>query len=426
MTLVKKFLLLVIPCLVYTKQELSAERPIQWMTVFVHGTTGATSNISIANIYRVMADKVKNSCYEKAVDLIRTNPYMYKNQPMQEYGLKRIDHKVGFSGDASALFAHAYDAILQETLNEDTHDHVYYTFGWSGLLGESIRYHNASVFYKELLHEYHQQQINNPHKEIKICLVAYSHGGTMTLQLARVFEKELTHQPLTIDLLVLIGTPIQKETSHLVTSPLFKKVYHIYSRGDKIQKLDFFSFERFFSHRRFNDDNRFVTPEKIIQIELKLKPARRAYKPGEKKTYVNRSPGHIELWFFGWTGGTYRHDFPLYPLPTACLIPQIIKAAQEGMPHETDLVVELYPCAEKCLVKKRRYFKKVQTKGIKQTTLKKLQETAHRERPQDFNRKEYLMHMQTAVNQAYQTVGHNHSWLSKCYDFSCKEREKRK
>lgn len=401
-----KFLLVFLPCSVATIQQLQ-ESCDAWMIILVHGTSGAISNTSLSNIYRIMIDEVENSNYEKAVELLRTNPYMYQNQAIQEYGLRFIDHTNRKPGQAAALFAHLYDTVLKEAFPNHK-DTMYFTFGWSGVLSESIRYKNACQFYDELSAEYKKQCLIHPHKKIKICIISYSHGGTMALQLARVFEKERGHDPLSVDLLITLGTPIQKETDYLVTHPIFKRVYHIYSRGDKVQSLDFFSFKRFFSKRRFNDSSRFITPEKVVQIELQLKPARRSYKEHEKKRYVNRSPGHIELWFFGWTEGMYRKNFPLNPLPTACLIPTIIKAA-DTMPYENDLVVELYPSAEKCTVKKRRYFKKIHTDGIKRTTLTGLQQIATQERPETFTRKEYLNHMHTAIKQAYGKISDHHS-----------------
>ncbi len=404
----KKFLLLLIACCLTTTQYLAAEQDDLWMIIFVHGTSGAMSNISFPNIYRVMLDEVENSPYENAVDLIRSNPYMFQNQPMQHYGLHPIDHTTRKPGQAAALFAHIYDTTLKETFSDHQHT-VYYTYGWSGVLSESIRYKNAHSFYNELLTEHTLLCLKNPEKRVKICIISYSHGGTVALQLARVFEKEQPIKPLAIDLLVLLGTPIQKETDHLVTSHVFKKVYHIYSRGDKVQRLDFFSFKRFFSKRRFNDTTRFVTPEKVVQIELKVKPPRRKYKEHEKKRYVNRSPGHIELWFFGWTQGMYRPDFPLYPLPSACLIPTLIKAAQESMPQENDLVIEVFPSAEKCIVKKRHYFKKIKTKGMSCATLEKLKETALKEKPESFTRKDYLNHIHNAIKQAYGSVSDKHT-----------------
>lgn len=386
-----------------------------WMIIFVHGTLGARGNASFSNLYRIMVDDVENSTYEKAVNIIRDNPYIYQNQPIQECGLIPVNCTNRQPGQAAALFAHLFDTLLKQTYPaiQDTRP---YTYGWSGVLSETIRYKNAARFYNELLAEYQKLSINNPGKKVKIYIVGYSHGGTVALQLARVFEKEKIDQPLTIDTLVLLGTPIQNETDHLVLSPLFKKVYHIYSRGDKVQKMDFFSFKRFFSYRRFNDDSRFVTPEKVVQIELKLKPWRRDYKKNERARSINRSPGHIELWFFGWTQGMYRAEFPLNPLPTACLIPTIINATQSAMPHETDVVVELYPMSEKCFVRKRHYFKKIQAPGISYSTLTKLRETARAECPTtSFNRTDYLQHMKNAVNQAYGRVNHHHHQGVKCH-----------
>lgn len=399
----KARLLLVIACSALYAQE-SQEL---WMVIFTHGTSGAVGNISFSNLYKVMIDEVENTEYEKAVDLIRSNPYTYQHQPIQEYGLHKVDRVNRDSARACGLFAHMYDCMHKETFQKEF-DARYYTFGWSGVLSESIRYKNASRFYHELLEEYKQLVLDNPDKKVKICIIGYSHGGTVALQLAHVLERE-TPEPLTIDLLISLGTPVQKETDHLVASPMFKKVYHIYSRGDKVQPLDFFSFKRFFSYRRFNDDGRFVTPAKVVQIELILKTKRRKYEAHEKHhRYVNRSPGHIELWFFGWAEGMYRHDFPLYPLPTACLIPTLIKAAHDAMPQETDLVIEFYPAKEECVVKKRKYFKKVKVKTIPHHKIIELQELALQEKPVNFNRQDYSTYVNMAINQAYGKVSHKH------------------
>jgi hypothetical protein len=112
----------------------------------------------------------------------------------------------------------------------------------------------------------------------------------------------------------------------------------------------------------------------------------------------------------------YRKDFPLEPLPTACLVPTIIRAAQHGMPHENDLVVELYPTTEQCMVKKRRYFKKIATQGINKQTLALMQQTARDEQPKTFDRTAYLNHIHNAIKQAYGKVSHKHNRkLCECY-----------
>ena len=40
----------------------------------------------------------------------------------------------------------------------------------------------------------------------------------------------------------------------------------------------------------------------------------------------NVSPGHIELWFWGWTLHHYRKTFPLWPFPVATFIPFIVNS----------------------------------------------------------------------------------------------------
>ena len=81
--------------------------------------------------------------------------------------------------------------------------------------------------------------------EPKVRVIGYSHGGNVCLYTAKVAQKA-QENGLSIDELILIGMPVQSETDHLINDPMFKKIFHIYSRGDRIQKLDFFSFNRFF------------------------------------------------------------------------------------------------------------------------------------------------------------------------------------
>ena len=49
---------------------------------------------------------------------------------------------------------------------------------------------------------------------------------------------------------------------------------------------------------------------------------------GKSRSLRDASPGHTELWFFGWTPGNYRCHFPLYPLPAASLIPLIVREVE--------------------------------------------------------------------------------------------------
>ena len=374
-----------------------------WMIVGIHGTVGARVNASLDNVCRIMMDDVEHSNYDKAVNLIRSNPYIFQNQLIQDYGLKYVNLCDQKPGNAAALFCDLYEQILK-TVDPKPALYRFYTFGWSGVLSESIRYKSAHRLYHELLDEYLRLKKEHPTQTIKICIIGYSHGGTVSLNLAHVLEKERPGELPPIDLLVLLGVPVQAETAFHVMSPLFKRVYHIYSREDHVQKMDFLSFKRFFSLRRFSDSSQFVAPGKITQIELKIKVPQRRYKPGKRVHYHDRSPGHIELWFFGWENNSYRERFPLHPLPTAMLIPSLITAAEKTMPHETDLVMDVYPSCNKIDVRKRGYYKKETTTFLEPELLDQLRQKACDARPECFKCDDYQSQIQSCVKQAYGSI----------------------
>ena len=122
----------------------------------------------------------------------------------------------------------------------------YYTYGWTGLLSRSARYNDAKEFLTLLEAEVakFRAQGLNP----KIRLIGYSHGGTVILgQLALVKQSEQLALNFTVNEAFLLGTPIQSDTDYLIDDPLFGKVYNIFSRSDRVQKLDFFSCGQFFS-----------------------------------------------------------------------------------------------------------------------------------------------------------------------------------
>ena len=87
--------------------------------------------------------------------------------------------------------------------------------------------------------------------DVNVRIIGYSHGGNVLLNMALARQRNPFLSPLTVHELVLLGMPVQQETDYLINDPLFEKIIHIYSRGDRIQKLDFFSCHRFFSRRLF-------------------------------------------------------------------------------------------------------------------------------------------------------------------------------
>jgi pimeloyl-ACP methyl ester carboxylesterase len=324
--------------LTYTHQEQV------WMTVFVHGIMSIKPHISLANFMRFMTDQVQNSVYSKTVELMRSDPIFLQNQAMQELGLRPIETTIK-PGNASGAMATMFEAISQFAYAGQAPENHYYTFGWSGLLSSTQRLNDAKIFYQALVEEI--ERFRQKGIAVKVRLIGYSHGGNVVLNLAQARHYFKQSPPVLIDEVVLLGTPIQRETDHLINDDMFKIIYQIYSCADRIQKLDFFSLNRFFSHRLFEPRKGFSLPNKLIQIRLsctrntrwyrsKPIPKKYMYRFGKKKIrrgksryFRDVSPGHAELWFFGWTPSNYRAHFPLNPLPAAALIPIIIKEAHD-------------------------------------------------------------------------------------------------
>ncbi len=320
---------------------LQAQSQEVWMTVFVHGIMSIKPHLSVANFIRFMTDQVEDCVYSRTVELMRKDSIFYQNQAMQELGLKPINTTVA-KGNAPGALAVAFETMSHLAFAYDTPPiNYYYTFGWSGLLSPRQRVKDAKHLYTDLLTEcakFKKQGITP-----KIRLIGYSHGGNVLLNLALVHRNHPELDNLVIDELVLLGMPVQRETDYLINDDMFKAIYHIYSKADRIQKLDFFSLNRFFSGRLFEPRKGFTLPDKLIQIQLVCTRINRWYHnnsqqysfrskgitSGNSHIFRNASPGHAELWFFGWTPQHYRQTFPLNPLPAAALIPLIVKEAQD-------------------------------------------------------------------------------------------------
>jgi hypothetical protein len=110
-----------------------------------------------------------------------------------------------------------------------------YMFGWSGQLNPAKRLHAAKKLYNALslvVTEYKQKDGIEPYIQI----ITHSHGGNVALNLAKINETSDTS--LTIDELILLACPVQHETSQLVESAVFKKIYSLHSHWDILQVID--------------------------------------------------------------------------------------------------------------------------------------------------------------------------------------------
>ncbi len=398
-------------------------KPETWITVFVHGIMSIKPHLSLSNFIRFMTDDISNSVYCETVRLMREDPIYYQNQAMQEIGLKKIDPTDVRKGNAPAALANMFERVNAFVKDYAPLDNHYYTFGWSGLLSQKRRYLDAKKLYQALVEEVEhlRSQGLNPH----IRLIGYSHGGNVLLNLARVRKNEPHYPHLTIDEIVLLGMPVQKETDYLICDPIFDRIYHIYSRGDRVQKLDFFSLKRFFSERLFKPRRGFELPEKLIQIQLKCtrnasfeychQPLRvdlynfknQSIVSGKSQYLRDASPGHAELWFFAWTPINYRRHFPLNPLPAAALIPLIIHQAgnfQEKTWFEKPTLIDIRPEQEIVLVRNQKSKKMLTiTQFLPQEELARLSDKAMQFAPDNYTAELY----EDGIRRAYQQAKKN-------------------
>ena len=233
--------------------------------------------------------------------------------------------------------ARIFDKVTKLNAANTDMQSLFYTYGWSAVLSRSARLIDAVTFLIQLNAEIDRLRAQGLHPLVR--LIGYSHGGTVILNLALAKRLYGIMPHFQVEQAYLLGTPIQSDADYLITDSLFKKVYNIYSRGDRFQKLDMFSSGQFFSERKFIPHCELPElPQKLTQVELKVtrKPkasgcCRTCDKIGccsvpSYKKYRNVSPGHSELWFFGWTPMHYRKTFPLYPLPMATFLAYIIDA----------------------------------------------------------------------------------------------------
>ena len=263
-----------------------------WVNVFVHGSFG--SLLGLLNVGDIVKDKIKGTNYKKLSKHFRRQPISYKDQPILQKGLVKVEPSFDLSVTNGRKFA-AYPILkaysdIDEAVNSNNHINHFYTFGWTGLLSQNRRRVEAIRLYNAL-----QKEIDD-FKSIginpKIRILAHSHGGNLVLNLAAINkllsvqdiendktlflgnsdedsslrkmylilkdlpvekiaiekkgQKKLSYIPRSSDMyieeFVLLGTPIQPETEcFFYYSNFFKRIFSFYSDQDHIQALDILS-----------------------------------------------------------------------------------------------------------------------------------------------------------------------------------------
>lgn len=362
------------------KHEASLTSSNEWLTIFVHGTFGCL--LGLFSIPSVLKDCVGHTIYKELAKAQRKDTSNFLDQPMLQTGLIRVQPTYDLRITNGQKFsAYPLAKAFQEfsRTNSDKSGDTFYTFGWSGLLSQKQRRIEAVRFYNELTNE-----LERYHKEgryPKIRLIAHSHGGNLCLNLGSisdlislssykdiqnettdpVTEKALTamfnyiktlpsreqaaaakhskrfdHAPrmhISIDELILLGTPVQVETAPFFFSPTFKKIYHFYSEKDPIQALDFISSKKASLRKiKYSVNGRPIVRAYPLLIQSKIKINRK------NKKYAL---AHKDLWRISW----YKNENPLAPFPLSVITPLLIEAlqAQPVISPENDININLSP-----------------------------------------------------------------------------------
>ncbi len=400
------------PLPVTDTQKIITAEPEIWVTVFVHGIISIKPHLSLNNIIRLMYDQVENTVYATSVEMMRNDPFFYKNQPMQAPGLHKIQTEQIPTGYASGILASLFNQVSQIAYPNKNISNMFYTYGWSGLLSPTMRYKDSVELYRVLGTEIAQlKQQYGPN--VKLRVIGYSHGGNIALGIA-LGQQKYPNINYTIDELILMGTPIQPETDFLAADPMYKMIYHFYSLGDRIQQLDFLSTKRFFSSRLFRCRENFKVPSNLRQIQLKVTKRTNAKRRcdrfdvtkdfnradilmGRSPLLRDRSPGHAEFWFFGWTPLHYRKKFPLYPLPMVSMLPLIFSGLSEFSDRinpEKPIIVDIRPDQELMIVRNfNDYCNYGVTPFLSPSVLQELNDKIMHLAPQDYNSKTYNEHI---------------------------------
>lgn len=369
---------------------------------------------------RFITDRVEDTLYSDTVRHMRNDDFFYKNQAMQQIGFHKVDPTRIEKGYASGLIARQLDTVEKLTDPYHTYENHYYTYGWYGLLSTRLRYFDSIPLYEGILAEV--KKFRDQGIEPQIRLIGYSHGGNVCLNLGAVRQNEPVDQNLRIDELILLGVPIQCETDFLLSDPIFKRVYQIYSRGDRIQKLDFFSTKRFFSRRMFTSRSYFKLPKKLTQVQVRITRAVRGknrsslpcFNPndvpsvsGKSKRFRDASPGHIELWFYGWTPENYRKNFILEPLPFMIFIPLLLDQIEDTLDRaqtpkpEKPIIFDIRPEYEQVIIKNQKSWKNVTLmEFLDQKTIQELKDMVKPYIPDCYTVETYNTHIEEALKLA--------------------------
>jgi len=406
------FLLNIVALSIFAEESLSEKLVIKnpEMFIFVHGTI-KPAEFSFSSLVKIMNDIIDNTLYSLAANYLRKDPLFYLSQAMQEEGLKPISLTLDNTTNTARTIALLYNQQFQ-ALGINADSILYYTFGWNGLLSDKKRYQEAEKFYKELKKEL--AILSEKGIYPRITIIGYSHGANVALYLAAVRNnnQEFVNDTFTIEKLVMLGVPIQKETDYLVADDLFGKIYHFYSTEDNVQIADIFSSKQLFSSRLFIDRKDFKVPEKKLhQVRLRLtKEIKLRHKAHNIKVQheilahplvklIHKDPGHAELWNFKWGAYWYRETCPINPLPVVAFVPAFLHTIDQH-PELHYLTLDYAPTEYGVLVSHKKKNFKQSKQFLNPEVHVQLWDFANLYKPEDYSFKTQQKQVANALKKA--------------------------
>lgn len=212
------------------------EPPKVRVTVFIHGTVGTSFNV--LNPWKCSSETFDKNCLSaRTVKRFRSFDGMNYDQIFGPHGLTEFNAPDLPVWYASRYVIPAYQ-VCSECVGVDIDIYKHALFGWTGFLHNGARKEAGYELYQALC-DYRDSLVMQYNIDPEIDIVAHSHGGNVALWLAQA-EKEYK-RGLLINTLIMLGTPMQKEMTLSIASPLFRTMVLCYSQGDSIQQRDYFS-----------------------------------------------------------------------------------------------------------------------------------------------------------------------------------------
>ncbi len=263
------------------------------LTVLIHGTVGSICIMHHRGLAHKNWADLADRWGAQWQQVYRRQPILKQFWPMQDFGLQLLDHTdltKWHAGNASVddyKLAIYPIALSYDALHQNQNKKMYATFGWTGVLHDELRTIASEELYVQLCNL--KDVITKQGDELKIHIVAHSHGGNVALKL--VGQESNFNNKLAIETLVLWGTPIQEETIYFAESPFFKTIINCFSPYDIIQKGDGFSTKNGKSKQRLHD-----------KIDCHVIQKRNNIRRVDLELQVNGSSmqvDHANLWILG-------------------------------------------------------------------------------------------------------------------------------